>query len=135
MCRSIDEATPSSLGRGIHGAPPGEEAHGGTHESVGRHNELDGEQMRAPGEGDVADIVDKKPGATGEQVDLAADLDRYVLASSRLHSPHLVVRRSHTLLLTRDFVPRRKKAEQASQRSPAPSEEQGVDVQDVLRNR
>ncbi|KAI9720765.1 MAG: hypothetical protein M1828_005556 [Chrysothrix sp. TS-e1954] len=74
---SIDEATPSSLGYGVHGAGPGEEARGGTHESVGRSNELDGNtQMRAPGEGDVRDVVMEKPGATGGQSDMASDLDR-----------------------------------------------------------
>ena len=43
---------------------------------MGRHNENDGDQMRAPGEGDIADVVDAKPGAGGSQVDLASDLDR-----------------------------------------------------------
>ena len=70
------EATPSSLGHGVHGAPAGEEARGLTHEDVGRHKELDGEQMRASGEGDVASVVDRKPGATGGEGDLASDLDR-----------------------------------------------------------
>lgn len=74
--RSIDEATPSSLGQGVHGAPPGEEAKGKTDEDVGRSNELDGAQMAAPGEGDVADIVDRKPGATGGEESLTTDLDR-----------------------------------------------------------
>lgn len=32
--------------------------------------------MRAPGEGDVAAVVDRKPGATGGERDLASDLDR-----------------------------------------------------------
>lgn len=73
---SVDEATPSSLGRGIRGAPPGEEVRGETEESVGRNKELDGEQMRAPGEGEVAGVVDQKPGATGEQDDQAADMDK-----------------------------------------------------------
>jgi len=76
---SENEATPSSLGRGIHGAPPGEEAKGKTEEDVGRHNELDGEQMAMPGEGKVADAVAGRGGdgnVGGEQVDLASDLDR-----------------------------------------------------------
>ncbi|KAH9908562.1 hypothetical protein F4778DRAFT_351971 [Xylariomycetidae sp. FL2044] len=72
----IDEAVPSSLGRGIRGAPPGEEQFGRTEEEAGRHRELEGEQMRAPGEGDVADVVNRKPGASGSQPDLASDLDR-----------------------------------------------------------
>lgn len=32
--------------------------------------------MRAPGEGDVRDIVDRKPGATGSEASLTSDLDR-----------------------------------------------------------
>lgn len=68
-------------GAGVHGAPAGEEARGLTHEDVGRHNELDGEQMAAPGEGKVAAAVrqgGKGMGGGGEQPDLASDLDRYV---------------------------------------------------------
>lgn len=38
-------------GAGVHGAPAGEESKGLTEEDVGRHKELDGEQMAAPGEG------------------------------------------------------------------------------------
>ncbi|KAI1850251.1 hypothetical protein JX265_002147 [Neoarthrinium moseri] len=72
----VQEATPTSLARGIRGAPPGEEQFGRTAEQVGRNQELEGEQMRAPGEGDVADTVDRKPGASGSQPDLASDLDR-----------------------------------------------------------
>ena len=45
---------------------------------MGRHNEMDGQQMRAPGEGDIYDTVNQKPGATGTQKDLASDLDRSV---------------------------------------------------------
>ncbi|KAF1946263.1 hypothetical protein EJ02DRAFT_394444 [Clathrospora elynae] len=66
-------------GKGTHGAPAGEEAKGLTEEDVGRHNELDGEQMAAPGEGRVADAVakgGKGMGGGGEQPDLASDLDR-----------------------------------------------------------
>ena len=44
-------------GAGVHGAPAGEEAKGLTSEDVGRHKELDGEQMAAPGEGKVAEAV------------------------------------------------------------------------------
>lgn len=72
------DAVPSSLGYGIRGAPAGEEKYGRTQEQVGRGRELEGDQMRAPGEGDVADVVARKPGATGSQPDLASDLDRYV---------------------------------------------------------
>lgn len=38
-------------------------------------SELDGEQMRAPGEGDIAAVQHHKQGF-GEQKDLASDLDR-----------------------------------------------------------
>jgi len=68
--------TPSSLANGIHGAPAGEEAQGETEESMGRHNELDAEQMAAPGEGEVVAAVDKKPGATGGEQGMESDLDR-----------------------------------------------------------
>lgn len=73
-----DTAKPAPLGRGIHGAGPGEEALGKTEEDVGRHRELDAEQMAAPGEGRVAAAVEQKEktGAGGAQPDLAADLDR-----------------------------------------------------------
>ncbi|OQO06192.1 hypothetical protein B0A48_08780 [Cryoendolithus antarcticus] len=73
---SSDSATPSSLGYGIHGAPPGEEAKGETEESIGRNRELDADQMGAPGEGKVASSVDRKPGASGTQEGLESGLDR-----------------------------------------------------------
>lgn len=70
--RSSDlrDAVPSSLGWGTRGSAPAREER--TAEDAG----LDGEQMRAPGEGRVADAVERKPGAGGEQPDLAGDLDR-----------------------------------------------------------
>ncbi|KAF2636088.1 hypothetical protein P280DRAFT_473236 [Massarina eburnea CBS 473.64] len=75
------DGVPSSLGRGIHGAPTGEESKGLGKEDVGRHNELDGDQMAAPGEGKVADAVAGRTGGVslgggGDQPDQAADLDR-----------------------------------------------------------
>jgi hypothetical protein len=76
---SESQATAPSFGRGIRGAPAGEEAKGKTEEDVGRHNELDGAQMAAPGEGKVADAVAGRGGdgnVGGEQEDLASDLDR-----------------------------------------------------------
>lgn len=73
---SIDEATPTSVARGVRGAPPGEEAAGRTDEDVGRSNELDADQMGAPGEGKIASAVDRKPGATGGETGLESDLDR-----------------------------------------------------------
>mgnify|MGYP003624093566 CR=1 FL=1 len=66
-------------GAGIHGAPAGEESKGLTKEDVGRHNELDGAQMSAPGEGDVAAAVaqgGKGQGGGGAEPDMASDLDR-----------------------------------------------------------
>ncbi|KAF2118583.1 hypothetical protein BDV96DRAFT_611254 [Lophiotrema nucula] len=72
------EGTASSLGRGIHGAPTGEESKGLTEEDVGRHTELDGQQMAASGEGDVADAVAGRGNAmsSGQAPDMASDLDR-----------------------------------------------------------
>ena len=81
----IKDAVPSSLGWGTHGAPPGEERFGKTEEEAGRHRELEGEQMRAAGGGQVSDVVSRKPGATGSQPDLASDLDRWV--QTYLQSP------------------------------------------------
>ncbi|PVI08040.1 hypothetical protein DM02DRAFT_608142 [Periconia macrospinosa] len=75
------EGQPSALGKGIRGAPSGEEAKGLSDEDIGQHKELDGEQMAAPGEGRVADAVAGRTGGVnlgggGSQPDLAADLDR-----------------------------------------------------------
>ncbi|KAI3338755.1 hypothetical protein F4824DRAFT_458691 [Ustulina deusta] len=72
----IQDAVPSSLGWGVHGAPAGEERFGRTQEEVGWHGELEGDQMRALGEGQVAEAVARKSGATGSQPDLASELDR-----------------------------------------------------------
>jgi hypothetical protein len=79
--QSTGEGQPSSLGYGVRGAGTGEESRGLTHEDVGRHKELDGQQMAAPGEGRVADAVAGRTrgvnlGSGGQQPDLAADLDR-----------------------------------------------------------
>nr|POF12802.1 hypothetical protein CFP56_09953 [Quercus suber] len=73
---SVNDATPSSLGYGVRGAPPGEEAAGRTEADVSRARENDGEQMRAPGEGEIASAVDRKPGAGGEEQGLEKDLER-----------------------------------------------------------
>jgi hypothetical protein len=73
---SIDDAVPSSLARGIHGAPPGEEVNGRNQEEFGRAQELNAEQMAAPGEGKIASAVDNKPGASGHERGLETDLDR-----------------------------------------------------------
>ena len=64
----------------IQGAPAGEEAKGLSHEDVGRHKELDGQQMAMPGEGRVADAVRSNDkfgaGGGGAEQDFASDLDR-----------------------------------------------------------
>lgn len=73
------EANAKAPSGGIHGAPAGEEAKGKTEEDVGRHKELDGAQMAAPGEGRVAEAVaqgGKGLGGGGAEPDLASDLDR-----------------------------------------------------------
>ncbi|KAL5121258.1 hypothetical protein ACEQ8H_000726 [Pleosporales sp. CAS-2024a] len=75
--QGLANAKPPAAGR--HGAPPGEEANGLTEADVGRHKELDGEQMAAAGEGDVAAAVAKRgkgQGGGGAEPDLASDLDR-----------------------------------------------------------
>ncbi|KAK4545684.1 hypothetical protein LTR36_002638 [Oleoguttula mirabilis] len=75
---SQEDATPTSVARGVRGAPPGEEAAGGTHESEGRNNELDADQMAAPGEGKIASAVmaEESAGAKGSEQGLESDLDR-----------------------------------------------------------
>ena len=73
---SGQEPTPAPLGHGVRGALAGEERFGKTEEQVGRHNELDGDQLRTLNEGHIADAVDRKPGANGSQPDLASELDR-----------------------------------------------------------
>ncbi|KAI1877667.1 hypothetical protein JX265_003675 [Neoarthrinium moseri] len=69
------DATASSLGRGVHGGGPGEETQGRTQGQLDRR-ELEGEQVRPPGEGDVAGAVERKSGAGGAQPDFAGDLHR-----------------------------------------------------------
>jgi hypothetical protein len=64
------------MAQGVRGAGPGEEARGETHESVGRNNELDADQMAAPGEGKIAAAVSGHPGAGGNEPGLETDLDR-----------------------------------------------------------
>ncbi|KAL1302499.1 hypothetical protein AAFC00_002888 [Neodothiora populina] len=76
QAHSQSEATPTSVARGVRGAPAGEESKGLSNEDVGRHNENDGEQMAAPAESKIADAVENKPGATGAAPGLESDLDR-----------------------------------------------------------
>ncbi|KAI9657639.1 MAG: hypothetical protein M1821_002815 [Bathelium mastoideum] len=75
---SSTQPVPTSMARGVRGAGSGEEARGLGEEDVGRHRELDAEQMGAPGEGKVYDAVAGKGlgGATGGQEGLESDLDR-----------------------------------------------------------
>ncbi|KAI1113424.1 hypothetical protein F5Y14DRAFT_451961 [Nemania sp. NC0429] len=74
----IRDAVSSRLGRG---AATGEEerfhhTRGESEAGLGDEIEIEGDTMRAPGEGRVADAVGRKPGASGSQPDLAGDLDR-----------------------------------------------------------
>ncbi|KIW07532.1 uncharacterized protein PV09_01494 [Verruconis gallopava] len=73
-------STSTSLGYGVRGAPPGEEAKGYSQEELGRGQELDADQMAAPGEGDVYNAVEGgrrgKTGTGGVQPGLESDLDR-----------------------------------------------------------
>ncbi|KAF1975315.1 hypothetical protein BU23DRAFT_552705 [Bimuria novae-zelandiae CBS 107.79] len=75
------EGQPKAPGGGIHGAPSGEESKGLSEEDVGRHKELDGQQMAMPGEGRVAEAVSGNDkfgaGGGGSEQDFASDLDRY----------------------------------------------------------
>ncbi|KAL8825247.1 MAG: hypothetical protein Q9191_004528 [Dirinaria sp. TL-2023a] len=64
------EATPSSLAKGGHGERDDPNILGSDPTSS-----LEGEQMRAPGEGDIARANENVTGF-GEQPDLAADMDR-----------------------------------------------------------
>jgi hypothetical protein len=77
---SIHDATSSSLGYGVRGAPPGEEAKGKSQDQLDRSQELDAEQMAAPGERKVYEAVEGqlggKTGTGGEQPGLESDLDR-----------------------------------------------------------
>lgn len=63
------------MARGIHGAPPGEETRGYT-QSGFDSQELDAEQMGAPGEGKVASAVERSSGASGSEQGLETDLER-----------------------------------------------------------
>jgi len=77
---SIHDATASSLGYGVRGAPAGEEAKGYSQDQLDRSQELDAEQMAAPGERKVYEAVEGqrggKTGTGGEQPGLETDLDR-----------------------------------------------------------
>lgn len=63
------------MARGGRGAPPGEESRGFTQAGLDEQ-ELDADQMGAPGEGKVASAVDRQSGASGKEPGLETDLDR-----------------------------------------------------------
>ncbi|KAF2232313.1 hypothetical protein EV356DRAFT_256241 [Viridothelium virens] len=73
-----DNAVPTSMARGVRGSGPGEESKGLSEEDVGRHRELDAEQMGAPGEGKVYEAIagEGLGGRTGGQEGFESDLDR-----------------------------------------------------------
>ncbi|KAK4908018.1 hypothetical protein LTR49_023049 [Elasticomyces elasticus] len=74
---NFEDATPSSMARGIRGAPPGEESKGLDHEDVGRNKELVADQLGTYGEDQIADSVKgTQAGAAGKEQDMASDLDR-----------------------------------------------------------
>ena len=79
--RPLKEAIPPSSGYGSHDAPEVEERFGITAEKAKRNKDLNGEKMRPLDEGEVADAVSRKPGASGSQPDLASDFDRWVTPS------------------------------------------------------
>lgn len=67
---------PTPVAYGVRGAPPGEESKGYTQEQLGKEQELDADQMAAPGESKIRDAVMSKPGASGGEQGLETDLDR-----------------------------------------------------------
>ncbi|KAF2210861.1 hypothetical protein CERZMDRAFT_44455 [Cercospora zeae-maydis SCOH1-5] len=69
------EAVPTSVARGVRGAPPGEERRGMTQVDMDQQ-ELDAEQMGAPGEGKVDSAVQRKPGASGNEPGLESDIEK-----------------------------------------------------------
>lgn len=72
---TYNEAIPTSMARGVRGAGPGEETKGYSQSQMDSQ-ELDADQMGAPGEGKVASAVSKHPGASGSEPGLETDLDR-----------------------------------------------------------
>ncbi|PPJ49604.1 hypothetical protein CBER1_01941 [Cercospora berteroae] len=70
------EATPTSVARGVRGAPPGEETRGFKTQSDLDSQELDAAQMGAPGEGKVVNAVQNKPGASGKEPGLETDIEK-----------------------------------------------------------
>lgn len=73
-------ATPSALGRGDTGSLKTKDTSASDTQNYSK-SELDGEQMRAPGEGDVASAVtEKKFGGHGEEEGLMQNMDEKTMA-------------------------------------------------------
>ena len=64
------------MARGIRGAGEGEDSSKLTDQEKGISADVEAQQMRAPGEGDVADAVRNPQGGGGGQPGLETDLDR-----------------------------------------------------------
>ncbi|KXL47193.1 hypothetical protein M433DRAFT_478568 [Acidomyces richmondensis BFW] len=73
---SIDEATPTSMARGIRGTTEDEKSTDPNREDGCQGQELEPEQMAAPGEGKVQKAVSQHPGASGKEPGLETDLAR-----------------------------------------------------------
>ncbi|KAI5369430.1 hypothetical protein Slin15195_G003070 [Septoria linicola] len=69
------EATPTARGHGVHGAPPGEESRGISQSDMDRQ-ELEADQMAAPGEGKIRAAVQGKAGASGREPGLETDIEK-----------------------------------------------------------
>jgi len=81
---SLDDATPSSLAQGVREATTGDRVVIMPNTDDQGQNELDADQMAPPGEGKVYDaVVGQSSGRSGEQPDLASDIDRRVLSLGR----------------------------------------------------
>jgi len=87
------DATPSSLGRGDTGPLKAKDISASDAQNCSSNTELKGEQMRAPGEGDVADAVTKKKfGGHGEQQELTENMEE----KSKMHKEALHERGQRT---------------------------------------
>ncbi|KAI1823865.1 hypothetical protein F4861DRAFT_300522 [Xylaria intraflava] len=73
VSQDIQDAMPPSFGRGVQGKHTEEPRFISTQETM---TPQEGEKMQPPAEGRMADVVTRKPGASGSQPDLAGDLDR-----------------------------------------------------------
>ncbi|KAK5174377.1 uncharacterized protein LTR77_001457 [Saxophila tyrrhenica] len=73
---TIDEATPTSMARGVRGKGASEDTSQLTDQEQGKSADVNAEQMAGYGEGRVAEAVDKQSGAGGGEPGLETDLDR-----------------------------------------------------------